>query len=499
MSGLLDRVYQRSPVWLQQLSVASYGVWWYRRRYGKHFRRLVSELEVRDGWSEIQFSAYQESQLDIVLQAAWHSPYYAPLLQRAGNTRRTPPLDALRSLPLLTKETLRTRARELLSGRPGRGTLVYRSSGTTGTPTSIYYTPRFHALETAVPEVRVSRQAGVTHRVRRVMFGVRKVCRFDQERAPFWRFSPVENLAYCSIYHLSREHLPSYLTFLRRFAPAVVSGFPSALFAVAQYALEHSDLPLPAKAIFTTSETVTPRIRETLEAAWRCRVWDRYGAVEGAVFASECEHGRYHTSPDVGIIEILDDAGRPCPPGVVGSLVCTGLQNTLQPLLRYRIGDVASWAEEQQCPCGRQTPVLDGIEGRYEDMCVTADGRRVLRFDTVFKGDLRIGEAQVVQEKLNEFVVNVVPKNGFGALDVESIVENMRLHVGHAQTRVVAVPFIQRTSSGKFRAVVCKLSPEERARAAAFAANSRHATRLRSNTRPTTPRWASFLRDSRNT
>jgi hypothetical protein len=41
----------------------------------------------------------------------------------------------------------------------------------------------------------------------------------------------------------------------------------------------------------------------------------------------------------------------------------------------------------------------------------------------------------------------------------------MRLHVGDATIRVRSVPAIARTASGKFRAVVCRVPRDERARA----------------------------------
>ena len=79
------------------------------------------------------------------------------------------------------------------------------------------------------------------------------------------------------------------------------------------------------------------------------------------------------SNPEVGIIEIVDTAGRPVGPGVEGELICTGLQNMLQPLIRYRIGDTARWAVDQYCACGRHSPILEGIDGRVED----ADGTTV--------------------------------------------------------------------------------------------------------------------------
>jgi phenylacetate-CoA ligase len=461
MSSLIEHLYFNSPIWLQQGLVAAYGWWWYRRRFSTHFHQLVHEFKAREHWTAEQFQSYQESQLASVLAAAWNSPYYQHIFLKVGMARNTPPLEALARLPFLSKETLRTRPKDLLTKNPPpKGTRVMKSSGTTGTPTEIYYTPEFHALELAIPESRNLHWAGVTYRDRRVMFGVRKVCRFNQDKAPFWRFSPAENMAYASIYHLSPTFLPAYIEFLRAYRPSVIMGYPSALYTIARYALDHGDLPAPARAIFTTSETVMDYMRQVIEAAWQCRVYDRYGAVEGCLFASQCEYGCYHISPEVGIIEIVDHEGQPVPPGVTGEVICTGLQNILQPLMRYRIGDIAHWAIDQHCPCGRQTPILGAIEGRFEDVCYTADGREMLRFDTVFKGVKHIREAQVVQEKLDSFTVYVVPDSDFDIHDIEKIQSNMQLHAGDVHTDVKLIAAIPRSTSGKFRAVVCNLSLE---------------------------------------
>ena len=374
-------------------------------------------------------------------------------------------LETLPHLPILTKETLRLHARELLTQKDlPKGTIVFKSSGTTGTPTEIFYTPEFHALELAVLEARNLNWAGVAYGQRRVMFGVRKVCNFSQAKPPFWRFSSSENLAYASIYHLSPKFLPDYIKFLRSFRPTIVMGYPSALNTIAAYALDHGDMPSPAKAIVTTSETVTDDARVRIEKAFQCRIYDGYCAVEMCHFASQCEYGRYHVSPDVGIIEILDSEDKPVKPGVMGQVVCTGLQNTLQPLIRYRVGDVARWATDQTCPCKRSMPILEAIEGRFEDICVTPDGREMLRFDTVFKGVETIREAQVVQETLDLFRIYVVPTEQFDDHDVESIRRNMQLHAGNVQTVVESVDSIPRSSSGKFRAVICKLSPQDKRR-----------------------------------
>ena len=152
-------------------------------------------------------------------------------------------------------------------------------------------------------------------------------------------------------------------------------------------------------------------------------------------------------------------------------MVCTGLQNSLQPLIRYRIGDATSWSINQSCKCGRVSQILESIEGRFEDICYTPDGRQMLRFDTVFKGVTNLREAQVVQERTDLFIIKVVPAEKFDQQDVARIESNMRQHAGVVQTKVELVSTIPRTSSGKFRAVICNLTSEQKRVALASGSN----------------------------
>lgn len=463
MGSIIEKFYSTSPIWFQQIMVAVYGWHWYHRRYSREFfPKLYQEFSTRDFWSLEKFLKYQEEQLNSLFKVSRNSPYYSSIFAEMELKPNISSFEILARFPFLSKGTLRTRGADLLTEKLPKGTMIFKSSGTTGTPTEIYFTRRFHSVSTAVAAVRSLGWGGVTHKERRVIFASRKICRYDQSKPPFYRYSPTENMAYASIYHLSQKFLPYYMDFLRSFQPAVIMGYPSALNIIAQYALEHNDMPTPAKVVITTAETVTQLAREAIETAWQCKVFDRYGAIEGCVFVSQCEHGRYHVSPEIGIVEIVDSTGHPVPPNVMGEVVCTGLQNLFQPLIRYRIGDVARWSTVQNCPCGREMPIIEAIEGRFEDICITSDGRKMLRFGRVFVGFDNIVEAQVIQEKLTLFVIKVVPTKSFGQHDIELIKNNMRLHVGDIEIQVKLVDAIHRTEAGKFKAVICNLTEEEK-------------------------------------
>jgi len=217
------------------------------------------------------------------------------------------------------------------------------------------------------------------------------------------------------------------------------------------------DFPSSIAAIITTSEKVTPEMRGVIERAFRCRVYEEYGTVENVLYASECEYGSLHLSPDVGIVEILREDGLPAEPGETGEVVATGLLRTYQPFVRYRLGDVATFSE-RPCACGRSMPVLQEVVGRIEDVVVGADGREMVRFHGIFVDQPQIREGQIVQETHNRIRARIVPGDAFGDSDRDEIVRRIQQRLGPAVEVIVeTVDVIPRTAAGKFQAVVSLL------------------------------------------
>src|SRR2546422_7938101 len=105
-----------------------------------------------------------------------------------------------------------------------------------------------------------------------------------------------------------------------------------------------------------TTEIYTLSLHDALPISFGCRVHDSYGSAEMVALVTECDRGRLHVSPEVGVVEVLRD-GRPVGPGEAGELVCTGLLNEAMPLIRYRTGDVAVQGSGP-CPCGRPPRAL---------------------------------------------------------------------------------------------------------------------------------------------
>lgn len=73
---------------------------------------------------------------------------------------------------------------------------------------------------------------------------------------------------------------------------------------------------------------------------------------------SECGFGEYHLPSDFQKIEIVNpDTLEPVKEGETGEIIITNLRREFQPIIRYRIGDMATLLSKK-CPCGDPNPVF---------------------------------------------------------------------------------------------------------------------------------------------
>jgi phenylacetate-CoA ligase len=179
------------------------------------------------------------------------------------------------------------------------------------------------------------------------------------------------------------------------------------------------------KTIMACAGTVTPEWRQFLETTFGAEVFDKYGSRECCDLACECrQHTGLHVySPNV-YVEIIDGSGQPCALGKTGQVLVTLLNNPGFPMIRYRIGDLAAWAEPGPCPCGLAFPRLQSLQGRADEMLTTEDGTLlssvfVRHFVGVSLNRQLIREWQLEQTGLRQFVFRYIP------LQTEGLAENL--------------------------------------------------------------------------
>jgi phenylacetate-CoA ligase len=261
-----------------------------------------------------------------------------------------------------------------------------------------------------------------------------------------------------SSYHLADQWIPYYLDALKRYRVRYLWGYSSSLHALAQGVLAAGRTDLKMAVVLSSAEPVLDYQRKSISRAFGT-VCETYGMTEIAAAASECQHGTLHEWPDTGYVELFEEDS------VVessGDLVATGLINFDMPLIRYRVGDrLTRPVQAPPCPCGRTLPVFGTVEGRIDDVLFTVDGRKIGRMDPVFKSDLPIREAQIIQERLDRVRVRFVPTRAYREAAMQDVVKEIQARMGPIEVILEPVTDIPRQANAKFKAVINEISAEE--------------------------------------
>lgn len=457
--SLISIVYNYLPLKLQNAAVGIYGLYWKWRRFGGDFSDYVEDFKSRDFWNQSTWENHQKEGLKKLLKHAQKNvPFYIRKLKGLSVDFEKEKLNSiLNSIPILEKDHLRLYGKNDLLAKNRKKGHFYPSSGSSGTPTSIYYSYDFHRMWSALFEARIRHWAGVNHKMSRGMIGGRRVLPSGCSSPPFYRYNAAEKQVYFSAYHIAPVHVKDYVKGIKHHEIEYMTGYAASNFILAKM-IQEAGLQAPQlKAVITSSEQLTPEMRKLFEEVYGCKTYDSYSGVEACGLISECEHGSLHISPDSAIIEILDEAGRQVKPGETGEAVCTGLLNFDQPLIRYRIGDRLTLAENQHCACGRSMPIVSSIEGRIEDVLKGPDGREMVRFHGIFIDLPEIRRGQVVQESMDLFTVFVECGSPISELSKEKIIHRMRSQLGEVKVRVAQLDQIPLGPNGKFKAVVSKI------------------------------------------
>jgi phenylacetate-CoA ligase len=415
--------YDKMPHPVRNVLTTARGLVLSRNRYNRKMYKLLDELRAHEKWDQQQMEAYQ---LDRVRRLVDHAretvPFYA-----AYPSISVDKLNDLARYPVLKREVVRANPDRFVSGGRHNASLIcVGTTGTTGASLRVTY-PEEVARNNWAFHMRRWAWAKVEPRTPRVTFFGSRVVPPGDDGPPFWTHNAAERQTLASIFHLSDTNAPHYVRFLREHEGEVLEGFPSVLAILAEYILG-TQRPIPMRAIFTDGEPLYPFLRESIERAFGTRVFDLYGNTEMAGLIHECEAGKMHALPDYAYLEILDDDGRPVPPGQEGHLVWTGFVNSTMPLIRYQIGDRGCWDTSGPCACGRVFPLVVATITRDSDNLRCPDGRifspRAL--NQCLKGARSLRFCQMLHERPGHVIVRGVSGGSAAFDDVMHIRKNLQ-------------------------------------------------------------------------
>ena len=253
------------------------------------------------------------------------------------------------------------------------------------------------------------------------------------------------------------DPLPATIARLNEFQPDSLIGYASMHRLLAEEQLA-GRLRIAPRAVLSAAEVLTDDTRKRMTDAYGRAPFNVYAATESAGIASECDvHAGLHLYEDLVITEIVDEEYRPVPPGAFGArILVTVLFSRTQPLIRYELSDSVRLASSGPCPCGRTFALLDGIQGRSEDVIQlpAASGGTISIHPLVFHDVLdRVpaGEWQVVQDRSDLRLLVAAPGPDFdGDATVAAILRGVQaLGARPGSVTWQEVPSIPRTAAGK--------------------------------------------------
>ncbi len=199
-------------------------------------------------------------------------------------------------------------------------------------------------------------------------------------------FSPIRSAAETVFHHkrylppmpqegLWEEAAQEVAQQLANMKPTLIEGDGNYLGRIAE-AMQREDIAAPGdlKTVRLATCPSALEARKKMENVFGCQVLDDYGPRETEGVGLECsEHSGLHLSSESYYLEVLNSDASKTPEGEIGELVLTDLDNRLQPLVRYRTGDMIR-AGSGKCSCRRGLPLVGHIEGRLMDSIKTDKG-----------------------------------------------------------------------------------------------------------------------------
>lgn len=426
-----------------------------KRWRGDRTLQLLREIEPIPKLARERIDALQIDRLQALLaHAERHVPYYRELFRELSVTsREIDSLEALAQLPILTKEIIRSRWKDLIrEDMPLEKLSAHFSGGSTGVPLRFYRDAGYMQYSEAgtyrnlqqcgwQPGELIAFFWGFNDRLSRMTpleFELRQWLRRMYQFDPF-RSGPAE---------LDRWH--------RRWLglrPRIALGYASTIARFAEHLHRNRRSVPPLRGVFTTAESLYPAQREIISSTFGCPVFDCYGSSEVQNIAAECAQGSMHINAD---FVILESAGSGPAPDSPRPLLVTSLLNYSMPFIRYQNEDCGALLE-QSCSCGNSFPLMELRIARISDSFTLANGRVIHGefFTHLMYGSAGIDQFQFHQTALSQIVLRIVPGPGDAAARqaaVRHVVEQVEaLAPGQLRVEVVESEQIPLSHAGKHR------------------------------------------------
>jgi len=447
--GLLEKIYDKSPIFFQNVMTSLKGYSNAKSRYGKEYEQYRKFLMEFDTWSLEEKQKYQQAELVKFVRFAYDNSKFYHDLYRDIDIDSITSVEDLKKLPIVDKEMLRENIEDCMVKSAGAYTEAH-TGGTTGKSLSIIRTDSDLMQRMAMLD-HFKARVGFEHlTMRRATFNGKHIVPAKQKKKVFWRYNAACKQMIYSSFHITEKNMQYYVDSLNRFKPHALDGFFTSMCDVASFIERHNiKLKFQPVAIFPTSETLTDEGRALLERVFGCKVYNQYASSEGAPFVCDCNNQVLHVELASGVFERFEDTDE---------VLVTSFTTHATPLIRYRIGDRMVFDEGALCSCGNDAPIVKSIEGRRLDFLYTAEGAKINagNVSNILKYlPNAVVRSQFVQDKKEAVTLLLEIDKALYKPEYDSLIEQEFVHKFGENTKlhILHVDVIPRETSGKFRMI----------------------------------------------
>lgn len=442
--SLKDKVYSSMPFLMQNMAISVFNALQYRSRHGGRYWEFREYYKKIDNLSKEQVERMAEERLDYFLRSItksslWYQKYSGQSLDK---------------FPILEKKDILVSLSNI-STISEADAYVSLTGGTTGASMKVLYTKENMQERHAILD-NFRAQYGYNLGKKCAWFsGKNIVTEQDCKKGICYRDDYINKIRFFSTFHITESNFDMYWKAFCKFAPEFIVGFPSSVYELCSMASARGlKLENTVKAFFPTAETLLPIHREVIGSVFGCKIADQYASSEGAPFILECEYGGLHIHPLTGVFEVVDENMQPAQEG---EILVTSFATEGTPLVRYRIGDRITLADNnKECRCGSFFTLVDKIEGRLTDHVLSPTHGKVnsVNISNSTKGVDGIIQLQVIQSDINEVTLLVVATSAFTVDNQNKIKLALTERLGNEmKVNLEIVDAIAKEKSGKFRVV----------------------------------------------
>lgn len=356
-----------------------------KQSYESSFLFLLNEIlkaKKRSNFSRFELKAYQDQEFRKILKHAYtNSFFYRELYNSYGIKLKDLDFVSINDLPYIDKELVMNNFDSFICDQ-NLSKLQLESFVNEDHDYRHLYKNNYHVLHTSGSSGRVGifvysnadwarlLSVGITRVAHdKFVFGKKyKIAFVGASKGHFAGISLSSSVPRALYDFLAIDIMTPYdemVDQLNKYQPDILTSYSSGADMLATAQLNNS-LQINPSRVVCSADVLNSNMSKNITEAFGVKPACFYAATESVMMAvHDVGHSCFHIFDDLNIVELLGDDHAEAEPGQAGNCVITTLYNYTMPLIRYKMNDVLTRADN--CNCSYQGTAFSCIDGRNEE------------------------------------------------------------------------------------------------------------------------------------